>query len=560
MSLHLGPLCWLELAVRFRVVVLRWMIALLCAWLPDNQARGYAVPAGLADPASCSLSAFPAAGQHENSKNVNQQHLMKILGLISPAVVSGSVSVSVVGVPRESPVTYCLDGAPIWVSRKPSHALGGERDAIADGFSLRDVPLGEHYLQAVSAMPNGDVLSSNVVTLRVVQTMNDLFSQGLAAYPLQPTVQQPLEAILEHTATPGASLTREEMDVRSQIAAMYLNFGIDLSLDYASDESTVLTDLLPTGWAAAKRNMQAPLSMRFSHDAPFYHPIPVDWPRVRLPRGYLNIIQLNTNQGGDGIGYGIAVARPESPAVTITSMWYEQKDTRKTIDFRLPPNWFRSLPWLEAGDRHIIFVDPDAGTFVSLYKTSMDATGRPHALYANSPASFDSLGDHGGSTASRFSELPLLIQPGEATSDTGAIRHALGGPVSRPWAARVYPATSRDYAVMTSTNSCTGKGLTNTGLIPYGGIIQLDPALDLAQLKLSRPALRILQAMQTYGYYVMDFGCADLDIYTAIPESELNPYGGLYGGPQQVGVQAEIAKVITTSNLFVVPPLTKRPD
>jgi hypothetical protein len=60
---------------------------------------------------------------------------------------------------------------------------------------------------------------------------------------------------------------------------------------------------------------------------------------------------------------------------------------------------------------------------------------------------------------------------------------------------------------------------------------------------------------------VMDFGCADLDIYTAISEKELNPYGGLYGSSRDMpGVQAEIARVITTSNLYVVPPLTKRPE
>ena len=548
--------------MRFRAVTILWMIAALCACLPGSRALGLAPSAELADSSFCSLSSFAEAAQHESGMDEGRQHSLKLLGLVSPAVVSGSVSVSVSGAPRESQVTYCLDGAPVWVSRHSPYSLGGEHDGIANGFSLRDVSLGEHYLAAFSAAPHGEVLRSDVVTLRVVQTMNDTFSQSLAAYSLQPTVQQPLSAILEHTSTPGADLTPEEMDVRSRIAAMYLNFGIDLSLDYAADQSTLLTELLPTDWASPDKDAQAPLSMRFSPDATFYHSIPKDWPRVKLPRGYLKTIQLNTNQGGDGIGYGITVAQPDSSAATITSMWYDQETTRKTIGFRLPPNWPRSLPSQEAGDLHMIFVDPDAGTLVSLYKTSVDSgTGQPDALYASSPSSFDSLGDHGGSTSSWFSELPLLIQPGEATSDPGPIRHAIGGPVSRPWAARTYPATSRDYAVLSSTNSCTGQGVTNTGLVPYGGIIQLDPSLDLTQLKLSRPALRILQAMQTYGYYVMDFGCADLDIYTAIPEIEFRPFGGLYGwSPQIPGVQAEIARVITSNNLYVVPPLTKRPD
>ena len=55
----------------------------------------------------------------------------------------------------------------------------------------------------------------------------------------------------------------------------------------------------------------------------------------------------------------------------------------------------------------------------------------------------------------------------------------------------------------------------------------MDPTVTLSSLNLSLPALRILQAMQTYGYYVVDFVCTDIDIYTAIPETELDPMVGL---------------------------------
>ncbi len=98
-----------------------------------------------------------------------------------------------------------------------------------------------------------------------------------------------------------------------------------------------------------------------------------------------------------------------------------------------------------------------------------------------------------------MAELPLLLQPGEATSLTQPIAHALDEPVGRTWAARVCPASAWDANVRTSTNICTGSGFTNTGLVPYGGVIQLDPALDLSKLGLTLPALRILQAMQTYA-------------------------------------------------------------
>jgi hypothetical protein len=539
------------------------MIVVLCILPPCNVAPRLLVSTGHEGPNTCSLSVSAETARYK-SAHPNQDerlHLLKLFGLTNSAVVSGSVSVSVAGISPDLPVTYCLDGVPIWVALHSPHSLGEEQNGTSKGFSLHGFPLGEHHLQAVLDTSDGNILLSDVVALHVVQTMNHAFSQNLTAYALQSTVQQPLAAILEHTATPGAGLTQEEMDTRYQVAAMYLNFGIDISLDYAADQSTLMTNLLPRSWGSPNNDAQAPLSMRFSRDAPFYQSIPMDWPRVRLPRGYLKTVQLNTNQYGDGIGYGIAVARSDSPLMTITSMWHAQEDTRKTVNFRVPRDWPRSLPTLEAGDQHMIFVDPVTETFVSLYKASVNAqTGQPNSLYVSSPTPLNSLGDHGGSTASGFAELPLLIQPGEATDEQGAIRHALGGPVSRAWAARVYPAASRDYGVLTSTNSCTGKGVTNTGLVPYGGIIQLDPSLDLTHLKLSRPAFRILRAMQTYGYYVMDFGCADLDIYTAISEKELLPYGGLYGLPlREAGVQTEIARVITMSDLYVVPPLVKRP-
>jgi hypothetical protein len=197
---------------------------------------------------------------------------------------------------------------------------------------------------------------------------------------------------------------------------------------------------------------------------------------------------------------------------------------------------------------------------VSTYKTTPDAvTGGPDALYAGSATRLNSLGDRGGSTAAAFAELPILIQPGEATDPAHPIQHAIGGALARTWAARVYPATGWDAGVRTSTNSCTHAGFTNTGLVPYGGVIQLDPKLDLTKLGLTLPALRVLQAMQTYGYYVMDFGCADFDIYTAMDGAELDPYGGLWGynkkGP---GVQNEIEGVITAHTLYVVAPLFKK--
>jgi hypothetical protein len=65
--------------------------------------------------------------------------------------------------------------------------------------------------------------------------------------------------------------------------------------------------------------------------------------------------------------------------------------------------------------------------------------------------------------------------------------------------------------------------------------------------------------MQTYGYYVMDFGCdMDLDIYTAINETEVEPYGGMYGNVNGPGVQNEVQRILSSNTLYVVAPITKK--
>jgi hypothetical protein len=440
--------------------------------------------------------------------------------------------------------------------------MGGVSGSTPRGFNVNRIGSGTHILRATAILSDGTTVSSNDVTLNIVPSINPQFSGSLTPYANQPTAQQATpSAVLTKVATSGASLSSTEQSARQAVLAMYLNWGIDPSLDSGNDESNVLSSLRPKGWQAPATSIAANsnLSMSFSPDSPYYHAIPAAWAKVQLPSGYIQQLQMNAAHGGDGIGYGETVAASSDPQLTVTSQWYSDRNTLRTFPFHMTRSWTSSLPSLSEGDSHVIFVDPATNTFVSTYKTTLNSqTGGPNALYASNPTSFNSLGDSGGSTAAKFAELPVMIQPGEATNPAQPIKHAIGGPVERTWGARVYPATARDAGMMSSTNSCSNSGYTNTGLVPYGGVIQLDPKLDLTKLSLSLPALRILQAMQSYGYYVMDFGCGDMDIYSAISESEVEPYGGMYGNVNGPGVQNEVQRVISTSDLYVVAPLTKK--
>lgn len=514
---------------------------------------------------SQSRSGFPRRPSTPTTTSTATSSSFVLTGLTSPATVTDSIFVNASGAGSVASVEYFIDNALVDTETISPFWLGGGSASAPTGYSTRSLSAGTHTLIATAKSSSGSAVESAPIKLTVVPSINGTFSSSLKPYANHLSAQkQSVTTILNKLSTPGASLTSAELSVRQAVVKMYANWGIDLSLDNANDQSSVLASLIPSGaQAPVSSTPVAPFSMDFSPDAPYYHPIPSAWPRVKLPTGYISMLQLSTNQGdngnGDGIGFGESVATATTPYLTVTSQWYNVASTKVTFPYRIQSNWTKQIPSTAAGDKHVIFIDPSSRTFISSYMTSLNpSTGGPNGLYISSPTSFNSLGAAGGSVATQMAELPVLIQPGEATNASKRIPHAIAGPVGRTWAARTFPAVARDSGILTSTNGCTGSGMTNNGLVPYGGIIQLDPALDLSKLTLSLPARRILEAMQTYGYYVVDFGCGDFDIYTAIPESELDPYGGSYGNSKGPGVQNEVEKVLVSNSLYVVAPLTKK--
>jgi hypothetical protein len=480
--------------------------------------------------------------------------VLSLRGINMPRTVSGPLKVRAVSSMPVATMIYLVDGKEVSRKSCPPYDLDlrvGASSASSSG----------HVLTACAITRQGILLRSAPVPFTALPDIADTFSADLSPYTSHPSaLAEDMETLLARTVTAGVAMSDEEVNTRRLAFGMYLNLGIDPSLDAGNDQSEVLAALLPSHASAPHVTRGSwPLSMRFSQDSVFYHPIPKEWPRIAVPKGYIKQVQFSTAYHGDGIGFGEVVASASDPIMQVRSQWYDVKSTARVFSFRMPVDWSSHLPTLPEGDLHLIFVDSVSNTFISSYKTSKNAlTGEPNALFASSPHALDGMADSGGSIAAGFAELPLLVQPGEATNPKEDIPHAIGGAVGRVWAARVYPATSRDAGVQTSINSCTHQGFTNTGIVPYGGIIQLDPDLDLATLHLSLPAYRILRAMQVYGYYVMDFGCADLDIYTAMNSQELDPFGGPWGNANGPGAQNEIQKVIARSALYIVPPPIKR--
>jgi hypothetical protein len=392
------------------------------------------------------------------------------------------------------------------------------------------------------------------------------FSSSLTPYATASSLT--VDQILANTSTAGVTLSSTDTNTRKAAIQMYKDFGIDLSLDYKNNFSNVLLGLEPTTWSTSTpQPLSGNFVQPFSIDAPYYHSIPTTSNRAVLPAGYINSFQYNTVKGGDGIGLGIAISSSSDPVRLIRSEWYGNVNTRKDYYDSVRSDALTFQGWNLNSDKHLSFINSTNKTVLNGYSVTLNANGVDYqTLYNPGIYSLGTLGDKGGSVASGINDLAILVRPGEATNTSQPIPHAVGGPVRRVWKARTYPALSWD-AFIDGADACTATGYANTGLVPYGGVIQLDPNLVFTpvsnstnfttsingqNITISLPAYRILQAMQTYGYYVLDFGCSDLDVYTNTNDSEYANYGGSYT------VQTQIQSVVSKAKLYVVPPMVQK--
>jgi hypothetical protein len=155
-----------------------------------------------------------------------------------------------------------------------------------------------------------------------------------------------------------------------------------------------------------------------------------------------------------------------------------------------------------------------------------------------------------------MSNLAGLVREGEATNENARLPHGIIFIGNRMWKARVYPAVSGDRWIYNNENV----DRYGRGLVPYGGVVQLDPTLNLEALNLNLPAKRILEAVQRYGAYLVDTGGPSMGIYTGVESSEFERFAPIYTPNNDKGIQNQIAKVLSTHKVYVVPPMVKRSE
>lgn len=393
------------------------------------------------------------------------------------------------------------------------------------------------------------------------------FSPDLSPYLVHPTARsRTVDEIYARTATSGITLPPEYVTKRKEIIRMYQSAGIDLSL--GKEE---LRKLRPTQWS---KQTPQPLSgnyaQPYSIDAPFYHKIPANSPRVSLPIGYVQSGHISTlgsaGDGSDGFGIGLVISKATDPVrqISLANGAYAKtgvcpqhnpfKGYNTSTHIRDSANVLlrgdgEGVPY-QSSDRTVIWLDSSDNTTVATWISSPDCDrpdlgtklGNWSGEALTPKEKLPNLGDQWGINAAAKADLVALIRSKEAIDPNQPIPHALSGPVKNAWKAIVYPANNVDNSI----------DKNNRGLLGYGFLVQLDPNFDLTKIKLSLPARRILEAIQTYGWYMDDTGVRDFDIKGNFSGAEFAPYGGVDA------VDAEILAILKTQKLFVVPPLVKR--
>jgi hypothetical protein len=245
--------------------------------------------------------------------------------------------------------------------------------------------------------------------------------------------------------------------------------------------------------------------------------IPVYWVDERTPRQRVTV----TTVGGQGFDKGLAEVPIPAGAVPAVGT-----------------------------DKHLCIVDKAKGVEWGFWEADKQATGWTCSVCAMSdlggsgvrpPSARDPWWMGHGARACGFPLLAGLVTVDELRA--GAIEHAL---------VLAYPhIRSRYYMAPASTAQATTNEALPTRGIPCGGRVQLDPALDLDRMGLSRSGRAIARALQIYGAYIGDFSGAVSLYADASPTAQAAYKAGLldtYEIKERIGLDK--LRVLSLGSLF----------
>ena len=291
----------------------------------------------------------------------------------------------------------------------------------------------------------------------------------------------------------------------------------------------------------------------------------------------ISSVKPKTAKNGDGLGMPIIVGKNGDKVETLISKYDADTATSKMNagKIRVPSDYSDLLNNRSTGDRHAIFIDDVTKTALQTWHTVASDSAKGYNWETGILPNFDARSNastsiidltgigndrHAGVNAAGIPMDSISLKKSDITDADSDITHALGAALANMMKARVFPAYDMDNGVHKATSE---KGIT--GCVPYGGVIQLDPSLDLeglyANKKLSLPGYKILKAWRDYGLYNVDrsgssnnghillYSSATYDDWKDENNSLLNvPYKN---GAQGIdAVSAEINALISGSSYF----------
>ncbi len=388
-------------------------------------------------------------------------------------------------------------------------------------------------------MKSKRILTLSLLTAFVLVTV---LSVGISAFafsdeyePIYPhitAVTRTVDDIYKRISPKNEDIPEEVVKARREMIQMYKDVGIDVSYDMENwSQSYKVIANFPQRWST-----ETPIPLgtspdyagAFSIDAPWNNKIPEGAPRVLIPRSamkmhiHIGVVKANIDSGGWGTGIAQIVSTPEDPYYTIASK-YKTADVSSVFMLRAKENLFDYVNNAQTGDEHIMFIDGETNTGVQIWKGRVPGDPRGYGHSTNRIPGFDirgssaskeykldGIGAEGGTgvNAVNTPTNAYTIKSSEISSTTEMINHAIGGAIPKMVGARVYPGVSIDSHMDMDADGTGGSSQYGGGVLPYGGVVQLDPEIDLKAMydggKLSFHAYRILTAMQEYGFYNID--------------------------------------------------------
>ncbi len=441
---------------------------------------------------------------------------------------------------------------------------------------------------------------SNIKPLVVTGDNSDYRNEGFSDalepyYPMASAASKTFDDMyaLVSDSTIEANSTDEEIADRKAVIDMYKKAGFDITADLNDNiSSMVLRAHAPQTYShLTPKPLMGDYAQPYSIDAAWNNPIPKDNPRTEItswttetkdssgnvtgvktavsfqftavrPKGAIN---------GNGLGIPIIIADEDDGYENFASKYNTNYIVTITgAKIRVPENYGDMLNDISTGDRHGVFIDDVSKMAVHTWHTvasnsikgydlasglvkDFDARAGSHSSYIDLTGIGNEM--HAGVNAAGIPMDAITIKAADLDDNGEDIKHALGAALGTTMRARVYPAYDMDSGIMSNTSA--------VGCIPYGGIIQLDPSIDLEAIyadgKLSLPGYKILKAWRDYGMYNVDQSTAGLSrgsllIYSSAAyddwadASKTVPYSNSVQGYGTV--QAEITAFIEGNSFF----------